>query len=95
MCEHLLALDEELRDWGIDELLRGQPWSKNCREWVYYNCIFDLDKVMERYQFPDFVVVHINEDHKSGREAGFYCEKCQDAVMGLPEDFGKGRLVIE
>ena len=42
VCEHLTGLEQELLRMGIREVHRGQPWSKNCREWVYFDCCFDL-----------------------------------------------------
>ena len=83
MCEHLLALDQELKSKGYKETFRGQAWSDNCREWVYYNTVLDLDEIQSRYSFPSFVTVHVNNDPKSGTEAGFECGMCKDAVMGL------------
>jgi len=82
MCEHLADLDKELKYSGIKELSRGQPWSNNCREWVYYDCVLDLDSIRQRFNLPDFVTNHSNEDAKTGLEAGLYCEKYQDAVIG-------------
>jgi hypothetical protein len=82
MCEHLQALDLELRDKGIQETYRGQAWSDNCREWVYYNCVLDVDSLTRRFDFADCVKVHANDDPRSGTEKGFVCELCHDAVMG-------------
>lgn len=95
MCEHLKELDIELKAKGIEETFRGEAWSDNAREWVYYDCILNLEKLQQRFNFPDFVTIHINNDVKSGMEAGFYCEKCQDAVMGLPPNIGQGKVMIE
>jgi hypothetical protein len=39
MCEHLKPLENYLVDLGITETFRGQAWSKDCREWVYFACI--------------------------------------------------------
>jgi hypothetical protein len=93
MCEHLKELDQELKARRISETYRGQAWSDNCREWVYYDCILDLEKIKARYSFPEFVEIHFNNDPKSGTEAGFICTMCQDAVMGLHPDFSKGKVV--
>lgn len=91
MCEHLIKLDNELKERGINETFRGKAWSKNTREWVYYDCVLILDKIKTRHNFPDFIKVHVNEDNKSGMESGFCCELCQDGVMGLHPHFGKGK----
>ena len=62
MCEHLAALDNELKGKGIKETFRGQPWSDNTREWVYYDCVLAVDEIRQRYSFPDFIETHINDD---------------------------------
>ncbi|WP_313504726.1 hypothetical protein [Kaistella carnis] len=88
-------LDTELKDKGIKETFRGQAWGENCREWVYYDCVLSLEKIKRRYSFPDFVKTHLNDDNKSGMEAGFYCDICKDAVMGLHPHFGQGKVHID
>jgi hypothetical protein len=95
MCEHLASLENELKQRGIKETFRGQPWSDNIREWVYYDCVLVLDKLRQRYNFPQFVETHVNDDSKSGMEAGFYCHRCKDGVMGIHPNFGKGKMQIE
>jgi hypothetical protein len=72
MCEHLAASDAELKTRQIMETSRGQAWSDNWREWVYYDCVLVLDKLRQRYNFPAFVEDHDNDDQRSGMEAGFY-----------------------
>ncbi len=68
---------------GVKETYRGAAWTDNCREWVYFNVVFDIDSVSSRMNFPSCVRVHENLDPKSGTERGFYCTTCHDAVMGL------------
>jgi hypothetical protein len=94
MCEHLIELDRELKSKGIKETFRGQPWSDNTREWVYYDCVLNLSKVRARYDFPDFISAHINDDNRSGTEAGFYCERCKDGVMGLHPSYAQGKTEV-
>ena len=95
MCEHLVRLDDELKNKGIQETFRGKAWSENCREWVYYDCVLSLDKLKKRFNFPDFVKVHINDDNKSGMESGFYCELCKDGVIGIHPYFGQSKTHID
>lgn len=83
ICRHLRQLEQALIDAGFKETCRGQVWSKNCREWVYYDVVFDIDTVKSRFPFDPCIVVHENTDPKSGRERGFECRECHDAVMGL------------
>ena len=81
-CEHLFPLEKELLDRGVKETYRGQAWSDNCREWVYFDCYFDTEGIKRRLNFPDCVVVHENRDPKAGTERGFCCEQCHDGIMG-------------
>lgn len=95
MCKHLTSLETELKKRGIQETSRGRAWSENCGEWVYYDCVLSLEKLIQRLNFPDFIKVHINDDNKSGIEAGFYCELCKDGVMGVHPLFGQGKVHID
>jgi hypothetical protein len=83
MCEHLLPLDEALQAAGIKETFRGQAWTKNCREWVYYDCVLPMDQLRRAFSFGDHIKIHVNLDQRSGTEAGFVCTICNDGVMGL------------
>jgi hypothetical protein len=94
MCEHLIALDNELKSMGIKEAFRGQPWTDNCREWVYYDCVLDLEKLRQRYKFLPFIESHSNDDPRSGLEAGFVCDQCKDGVIGVHPSLSKGKQVI-
>jgi hypothetical protein len=85
MCEHLTNLETELHQAGIPETFRGQAWSRNCREWVYFNCYLDLASIRARLHLPACVADHVNEDEKSGRERGFVCQEHHDAIMGVPD----------
>ncbi len=83
MCEHLRPLEDELQRLGVKETYRGQPWSDNCREWVYFDCYLEIDTLRERLNLPDYVIHHCNDDQRSGTEEGFYCTQCHDAIVGL------------
>ena len=87
MCRHLAPLEKELHRLGIKETYRGQPWSENCREWVYFDCYLDIENLRIRLHIPDFVTHHRNDDQRSGTEEGFYCEKCKDGIMGYNRTF--------
>jgi hypothetical protein len=94
MCEHLEALDNELKEKGFKETFRGRAWGNDTREWVYYDCVLVLEDIKRRYKFPPFVTIHVNDDVKSGMESGFYCEQCTDGVMGHHPHFGKGKIYV-
>jgi hypothetical protein len=83
VCEHLAPLEKYILDSGLKETSRGQAWSSNCREWVYFDVVLDTPTLQERFAFPECVEIHENLDPKSGTERGFYCKQCHDGVMGL------------
>ncbi len=95
MCEHLQALDNAIKARGITETFRGKAWSNNCREWVYYDCVLNMQEVRARYELPGFIKAHVNDDFKSGPERGFVCTLCQDAVMGVHPRLSEGKIVFE
>jgi hypothetical protein len=81
-CSHLSVLENELINAGAVETFRGQAWSSNCREWVYFDVVLDIASLSERMLFSPAIKVHENTDPKSGLERGFVCEECHDAIMG-------------
>jgi hypothetical protein len=90
ICEHLAGLEAELHAAGIAETYRGSPWTKNCREWVYFACVLDRPSLRERLSLPAFVSDHEHYGTHDGTEAGFVCDTCHDGVVGrhpeLPGD---------
>lgn len=92
MCEHLEELDKALKEKQIKETFRGQPWSNNCREWVYYDCFLDVERLRERFALPAFVVAYSNDDPRSGLEAGLVCDLCKDAVVGAHPSVAAGKV---
>ena len=95
MCEHLIGLDMDLQAHGFKETYRGQPWSKNCREWVYFDVVLDNTSIRNSLNLPDFVVDHSNDDTKSGLEAGLVCERCHDAVIGAHPSLTQGKKIFK
>jgi hypothetical protein len=89
MCEHLIQLETELTERGIPITFRGQAWSRNCREWVYFTCYFDLASVRARLGLAPCVIDHVNDDPKSGEERGFVCSEHHDGIMGRPRASGE------
>lgn len=82
MCEHLQAAENHLKNIGAKETFRGQPWSDNCREWVYFDCVLDTEALKSKFNLPSFVTTYENTDPKSGTEYGLVCDRCKDAIMG-------------
>jgi hypothetical protein len=85
ICTHVRWLEEALSAAGFRETYRGQTWSNNCREWVYFDVILDVPRLQLQFTIPAGVEVHENTDPKSGLERGLVCSRCHDAVMGLVE----------
>lgn len=96
MCMHLKPLEDYLISEGIAETYRGQTWSENCREWVYYDAVLDPKKLKKRFQFGDPIVVWDYEDVKVGSELGLICNQCNDAVIGPHPNthYANGKRII-
>ncbi len=69
VCEHLSALEAEMLQRGVKETYRGQTWSRNCREWVYFDCYLDLVALRARFTFAPCVIDHIHRGTHDGAEA--------------------------
>lgn len=93
VCEHLAELESELIASGIRETFRGQAWSDNCREWVYFDCLLDRSSIRARVKFAECVKDHEHLGTHDGQEAGFVCAACHDGIMGLhPQSAGRARV---
>ena len=94
LCEHLIGLEQHLVQAGIREVYRGSPWSKNCREWAYFECLLDLSALRARLDLSPSVIEHIHRGTHDGAEAGFVCTCRWDAVMGAyPDDAAHIRIL--
>ena len=83
MCEHLIRVEDYLKARGAVESWRGQPWTDNCREWVYFEAILNPSEIRHRLHLDACVEVHDYYDIKAGSELGLVCTRCQDGVMGM------------
>ena len=93
-CEHLRPLEEELLARRVPETFRGQPWSDNCHEWVYFACVLDLASLRARLHLAPVVADHVHRGTHDGAEAGFVCQEHHDAIMGLHPDLAGDRPVV-
>jgi len=91
VCKHLVELEAAIAAAGIHETYRGQVWSENCREWVYYDCLLDVAAIRESYDLAPCVIDHANDDPKSGLESGLVCKECHDAILGVHPQNAKGK----
>ena len=93
VCEHLAALEKELVAAGVRETFRGQAWSHNCREWVYFDCVLDRSSIRARTDFAECVQDHEHLGTHDGQEAGFVCTACNDGIMGAhPQTGSRARV---
>lgn len=81
-CEHLKPLEDAILAAGIRVTFRGQAWSQNCREWVYFDAFLDTAAVRELMAFPACVEDHAHRGTHDGQERGLVCTDCHDAIMG-------------
>jgi len=81
-CEHLRPLEQAILAQGIRETFRGQPWSLNCREWVYFDCFIEAESVQRRFVLAECVQEHVHRGTHDGQERGFVCSQCHDGVIG-------------
>jgi len=81
-CEHLLELEQAIIQAGFKETFRGRVWTRNCREWVYFDCYLPLDTIPQKFSLAPCVQVHQHRGTHDGQEAGFVCQEHHDAIMG-------------
>ena len=84
-CEHLRPLEQAMLSGGMRETYRGQAWSKNCREWVYFDCFIDTASIRQKFNLAICVSEHAHRGTHDGQERGFVCSTCWDAIMGAYE----------
>ena len=85
VCEHLSQLEQALIDRGIAVTFRGQAWSMNCREWVYFDCYLDISGIRKKLSLAECVQDHSHRGTHDGQEVGLVCTACHDGIMGLYE----------
>jgi len=83
ICEHLRAVEAAVLATGAHETYRGQAWTQNCREFVYFDTHLDLTELRRTIELDPCVVDHENTDTKSGTERGLVCMTHYDGVIGL------------
>lgn len=94
VCEHLAPLENALLAAGFRVVFRGEAWSLQCREWVYFDCVLDREALRRRFLFAPIVVDHEHVGTHDGQEAGFICTNCRDAVIGVHPHFAADARVF-
>lgn len=70
MCEHLQKAEDYLLSQGFIITWRGQPWSDNCREWVYFDSILATEELKTKLPPDACIETHEYYDMKAGPEPG-------------------------
>lgn len=87
VCGCLAPIEGYLRGRGVLVADVGTPWSKNCRQWVYFHrVVLDAAGLIARFAPPASVVVHTHRGTHDGAEHGLVCNVHHDALMGLHPD---------
>lgn len=94
VCEHLRPVEDYLVSNEVAVTFAGQAWSTNCRLWMYFDAVLDCEALRRRFNLPECVGIHVNDDSRSGREKGLDCRSCHDAVVGIHPDDRRGAAVI-
>ena len=92
ICEHLRLLEATLIERGCAVTYRGQTWTRNCREWVYFDCVLALAEIRAAMTFDACVQDHVHRGTHEGSEQGFVCRLDWDAVMGAHPESGVSRV---
>lgn len=95
MCEHLQKAEKYIEEKGLTAVFRGRPWGKNCREWVYFDCILDTEQLITKLALDPCVKTHNYQDIKIADELGLFCTLCKDGIMGVnPQGKMTNKLII-
>lgn len=82
VCEHLIEVEQAVRNAGFRETFRGRAWSQNCREWVYFDCFLPLETIRQTFNLASCVQNHEHLGTHDGQESGFICTSHHDGIMG-------------
>jgi hypothetical protein len=82
VCEYLRSLEDHLVSGGCPITFAGRAWSSNCRHWIHFDVVLDLDPLRQTLHLGESVVVHENADPRTGREKGFVCSVHHDGIIG-------------
>ncbi|HLY60134.1 MAG TPA: hypothetical protein VKV95_05165 [Terriglobia bacterium] len=89
LCEHLTGALQYILGHGAQIVSCGQPWSKNCHIWVYFDALLDCERLKTGLSLEPCVQIHDHRGTHDGRERGLVCTAHYDALMGLhPSEAG-------
>ncbi len=79
----------------MQETSRGQAWSQNCREWVYFDCFLPSEAIRRTFAFNPCVEDRAHRGTHDGQESGFVCSVHHDGIMGHHPDSGRAARTFE
>jgi hypothetical protein len=86
LCEHLQTAEEYVRAHGGHVVFRGQPWSANCRVWIYFDVTLDCERLIQDLGLHPCVKIHDHRGTHDGSERGIVCTIHNDGIMGRHPD---------
>ena len=96
MCLHLQKVEDYVNAKGLAEVFRGRSWGKNCREWIYFDCILDTEELKRKLELDPCVETHKYSDIKVADELGLFCTVCKDGIMGVnPGSTTANKILIQ
>jgi hypothetical protein len=63
----------------------GQAWSSLESNWVYFDCVLDIEKLKKMFDPNNQITYHENSDPKSGLEKGIIDRLTDEGIMGKYE----------
>jgi len=60
----------------------GKAWSESKADWIYFDKVFDLKKIRNKFAFGENIIEHQNLDIRSGLESGFIDKNTNEGIMG-------------
>ncbi len=83
VCEHLAIIEQALLNANVAVNFQGQAWSKQCRQWVYFDCILDIPRLRNDFELAPCVDDHEHFGTHDGQELGIVCKTCLDGIIGI------------
>lgn len=81
--EELRNLAKYLQRKGAQITFFGAAWSNSKGNWIYFDIKLDLGKLKKQFSLSSDIMEHVNNDPKSGTEAGFIDNRTGEALIGL------------
>lgn len=96
LCEHLTGALQYILGQGAEIVFCGQPWSRNCHIWIYFDALLDCERLKTGLSLDACVQIHDHRGTHDGRERGLVCTTHYDALMGLhPSETGPQTIIIK